>query len=122
MAVASAITKSIDEVDGASKWPYAVIAEALEAIPRTLAENCGANVIRTLTELRAKHSQPNFSGSTYGVNGNTGVVTDMTQLGIWEPYCVKTQTFKTAIESSCMILRIDDVVSGTRKKKQADGN
>jgi T-complex protein 1 subunit gamma len=39
------------------------------------------------------------------------------KLGIWEPYVVKTQTLKTAIESACLILRIDDVVSGTRKKK-----
>jgi len=44
-------------------------------------------------------------------------------LGIWEPYCVKTQTLKTAIESACLILRIDDVVSGTRKKKNTgEGN
>jgi chaperonin GroEL (HSP60 family) len=27
---------------------------AMEVIPRTLAQNCGANVIRTLTKLRAK--------------------------------------------------------------------
>jgi T-complex protein 1 subunit gamma len=117
LAVASAITRSADEIEGISKWPYAAVAEALESIPRTLAENCGANVIRTLTELRAKHSLPDNAGSTYGVNGITGSVADMNTLNIWEPYCVKTQTFKTAIESACMILRIDDVVSGTRKKK-----
>jgi T-complex protein 1 subunit gamma len=36
----------------------------------------------------------------------------MEELGIWEPFLVKSQTVKTAIESSCVILRIDDVVSG----------
>ncbi len=56
-------------------------------------------------------------GHTWGVNGITGESADMLKLGIWEPYCVKTQTLKTAIESACLILRIDDVVSGTRKKK-----
>ena len=36
---------------------------------------------------------------------------------------MKTQTLKTAIESACLILRIDDVVSGTRKKKNTgEGN
>ncbi|RYH01488.1 hypothetical protein EON65_48325, partial [archaeon] len=83
---------------------------------RTLAQNCGANVIRLLTELRTKHSQA--MGHTWGVNGVTGAAADMTTYGIWEPFCVKTQTFKTAIESACLIIRIDDVVSGTRKKKQ----
>jgi len=37
---------------------------------------------------------------------------------IWEPVVVKLQTFKTAIESSCMLLRIDDVVSGIKKRKE----
>ena len=102
--------------EGISKWPYAAIATALEVIPRTLAQNCGANVIRLLTELRTKHSQ-GVEGSAWGVDGTTGVAADMNKLGIWEPYCVKTQTLKTAIESACLILRIDDVVSGTRKKQ-----
>ena len=115
IAVSTAITKSVDTVEGISKWPYAAVAAALEVIPRTLAQNCGANVIRLLTELRTKHTQAD--GSSWGVNGTTGVAVDMYKLGIWEPYCVKTQTLKTAIESACLILRIDDVVSGTRKKK-----
>ena len=34
---------------------------------------------------------------------------------------MKAQTFKTAIEAACMILRIDDIVSGI-KKKQAPGS
>ena len=117
MAVANAISSSVDEVPSIAKWPYAAIASALEVIPRTLAQNCGANVIRSLTELRAKHSLPGGAGSTWGINGTTGEVVDMTKLGVWEPYVVKTQTLKTAIESACLILRIDDVVSGTRKKK-----
>lgn len=39
---------------------------------------------------------------------------------IWDAYNVKAQTFKTAIEAACMLLRIDDIVSGI-KKKQAPG-
>jgi len=122
MAISVAILKSMDEVEGISKWSYAAIGNALEVIPRTLAQNCGASVIRLLTDLRTKHTLPNFGGSTWGVNGTTGEIADMKNLSIWEPYCVKTQTLKTAIESACMILRIDDVVSGTRKKKAEGQN
>lgn len=119
IAVSSAITRSVDDIEGISKWPYAAVANALEVIPRTLAENCGANVIRLLTELRTKHSgAPTPQSSSWGVDGTTGAAADMYKLGIWEPYCVKTQTLKTAVESACLILRIDDVVSGTRKKQQ----
>ena len=115
LAISAALTGSVDSIEGIARFPYAAIAGALEVIPRTLAQNCGANVIRLLTELRTKHLTQD--GHNFGVNGTTGEMADMRKLGIWEPYCVKVQTMKTAIESACLILRIDDVVSGTRKTK-----
>ena len=60
--------------------------------------------------------QTEDEGSNFGVDGEKGTIADMRKLGVWEPYCVKAQTLKTAIESSCLILRIDDVVSGTRRR------
>ena len=36
---------------------------------------------------------------------------------IWEPLSVKQQVLKSALEASCMLLRIDDVVSGFKKPK-----
>lgn len=116
LAISAHLEATKDSVEGIAQWSYLAIAQALEVIPRTLAQNCGANVIRLLTELRTKHTQKEHN---WGVNGTTGQAADMYQLGIWEPYCVKTQTLKTALESACLILRIDDVVSGTRKKKAA---
>jgi len=89
------------------------VAEALEVIPSTLAQNCGANTVRLLTELRSKHAAGEH---TFGVNGTTGKLTDMSALHVWEPFSVKVQTLKTAIESATLLLRIDDVVSGMKKK------
>lgn len=37
---------------------------------------------------------------TWGINGETGQLSDMTELGIWEPLSVKLQTYKTAVEVS----------------------
>ena len=114
LAISKAILKNAEAVEGIQRFPYAAVAGALEVIPRTLAQNCGANVIRLLTELRTK--QLASDGHNFGVDGATGLVADMRLIGIWEPYIVKVQTLKTAIESANLILRIDDVVSGTRKK------
>ncbi|KAI5341782.1 hypothetical protein L3X38_009657 [Prunus dulcis] len=36
---------------------------------------------------------------------------------IWDAYNVKGQSFKTAIEAACLLLRIDDIVSGMKKKQ-----
>lgn len=59
-----------------------------EIIPRTLAQNCGANTIRTLTALRAKHAT---GLTTAGIDGETGEIVDMAVKGIWEPLAVKLQ-------------------------------
>ena len=45
-----------------------------------------------------------------------GTIVDMKELGVWEPYEVKAQTIKTAIESATLLLRIDDIVSGLAKR------
>lgn len=46
--------------------------------------------------LQAKHTQE--GSQTWGVNGETGALADMKELGIWEPLSVKLQTYKTAVE------------------------
>ena len=98
---------------------YKAAGEALEIIPRTLLENCGADIIRVQTQLRAKHA--GGANTQWGIDGEKGVLADMAELGVWEPVAVKQQTIKTAIESASMLLRIDEIVSGTHKpeKKRA---
>ena len=100
-------------ITGLVQKPFKSVANSLEAIPRTLAQNSGSNVVRLLTELRAKHSGED--GLYYGIDGNKGTIADMRTINVWEPLLVKTQVIKTAIESCCMLLRIDDVVSGIKK-------
>ena len=115
MALAHRLLAVVGGVAPASQKPFRAVAYALEAIPRTLASNCGADVVRLLTQLRAKHAEED--GQWFGVDGCAGVLADMRELGVWDPFLVKSQVVKTAIESCCMLLRIDDVVSGIKKKE-----
>ncbi len=115
MAVSRAITEEASKIEGVEQWPFRAIGSALEVIPRTLAQNCGANVIRTLTKLRAKHAEGE-DARTFGIDGEKGTIVDMKALGVWDPYAVKVQSIKTAVESATMLLRIDDIVSGLSKK------
>ena len=104
-------------ITGIHQWPFRALARSFEVIPRTLIQNCGANVIRTLTALRSKHAQD--GNLTWGVDGDNGNLVDMKQLGIWEPLSVKQQTYKTAMEvfkTAVLLLRIDDIVSGAKKQ------
>ncbi|RZC27692.1 T-complex protein 1 subunit gamma [Asbolus verrucosus] len=102
----------------ATHGPYRALAHALEIVPKTLAQNCGANTIRTLTALRAKHANhadPN-SPCSWGIDGESGEIVEQTATGLWEPLAVKLQTYKTAVETAILLLRIDDIVSGSKKK------
>merc|ERR1719309_1281175 len=116
MEVAHQLGQKGKSLNGVIQWPYKAVASALEVIPRTLAQNCGANTIRTLTALRAKHAQEAEKNVNWGINGETGDLANMAELGIWEPLAVKLQVYKTAIETAILLLRIDDIVSGSKKK------
>lgn len=120
MSVAQLLNEKAKTMTGIHQWPYRAIARALEVIPRTLIQNCGGNAIRTLTALRAKHATP--GNSTWGINGETGEPVDMKTLGVFEPLAVKLQTYKTAVETAILLLRIDDIVSGSKKKKDEGGD
>jgi T-complex protein 1 subunit gamma len=115
MEISARLEEYSKTLKGAAQWPVQALSQAFEVIPRTLAQNAGADVIKVVTELRAKHSQ---NGANFGINGMTGEICDMTTLNVWDPVEVKLQTYKSAMEVSCMLLRIDDVVSGIKKEKR----
>ena len=117
MALAHGLEEKSKTVEGVLQWPYKAIARALEVIPRTLIQNCGGSTIRQLTALRAKHAQSSDYW-TWGINGRTGELVDVAELDIWDPLSVRLQVIKTAIETSIMLLRIDDIVSGVKKREE----
>jgi len=79
-----------DKVEGVHQWPYKALASALEVIPRTLAQNCGGEVVRMLTELRSKHATgAPGDGLLYGIDGNAAKIANMDDIGIWDPVSVK---------------------------------
>lgn len=115
MALSVHLEQASKSIEGVQKWPFKSVASALEIIPRTLVQNCGGDPIRVLTDLRAKHAA-GTDNSSWGIDGIGGKIVDMKEYGVWEPAVIKSQTVKAAIESACMILRVDDIVSGLRNK------
>jgi chaperonin GroEL (HSP60 family) len=85
-------------------------AEAMEVIPKTLAENAGLDPIDMLVELRSQHEKGNKDS---GLNVYTGKVENMWKKGVIEPLRIKTQAINSATEAAIMILRIDDVLAAT---------
>ena len=88
-------------------------AEALEIIPRTLAENSGLDPIDKLVELKAAHEAGNKNA---GLDVYTGEIVDMWERGVIEPLRTKKQAISSAVEAATMILRIDDVIASKREE------
>ncbi|MCZ7356083.1 MAG: thermosome subunit beta [Candidatus Methanoperedens sp.] len=95
-------------LSGREQLAVTKFAEALEVIPRSLAENAGLDPINMIAEMRSEHEKGN---KTAGLNVFTGKVVDMMKEGVVEPLRVKTQAIDSATEAATMILRIDDVLS-----------
>lgn len=87
MELSCRLMAKASEIEGIQQWSYKALASSLEVIPRTLAQNCGCDVVRLLTELRAKHSQE--GGIHFGIDGNQGKIGNVEELDIWDPLAVK---------------------------------
>jgi thermosome len=96
------------KVGGREQLAVEAVADALEVIPKTLAENAGLDPIDILVKLRASHES---NGKNMGIDVFDGELKDMIASGITEPVVVKLQAVKSAAESAAMILRIDDVIA-----------
>ncbi|MFH0862064.1 MAG: thermosome subunit beta [Candidatus Altiarchaeota archaeon] len=107
--VAQKLRKYADSVGGREQLAVNAFADAIEIIPRTLAESAGMDAIDTLVKLRQKHETKN--GQDYGVNVEEASVEDMWKKGVIEPLKIKTQAVQSASEAAEMILRIDDVIA-----------
>merc|ERR1719498_1296141 len=116
MELASRLKEKAKTIEGTRQYAYRAVADALEVIPRSLAHNCGADVVRVMTDLRSRHASQN--GLNWGIDGHKGVVADVKELGIMDTFAVKKQTLRTAVEAAAMLLRIDDIISGLSKKNR----
>lgn len=117
-AIETELSKKLQEysgsVGGREQLAVKAFAEALEVIPRTLAENAGLDPIDVLVNLREKHAK---DGAAFGLDVFSGNVVDMEKAGVLEPLRVKEQAIKSASEAAVMILRIDDIIAATELRK-----
>jgi thermosome len=113
--MAKELRKYAINVGGREQLAIESFADAIEVIPKALAENAGLEPVDVIVELRAAHEKTD--GQHKGVNVFNGKVENMRDKGVVEPLVVKEQAVKSATESAAMILRIDDVIAATKPKE-----
>ena len=112
--IAKELRKYATKVGGREQLAVEAFADAVEVIPRALAENAGLEPIDILVELRSRHDTA--EGKNIGINVFTGKLQNSIENGVIEPIVVKEQAIKSAAESAAMILRIDDVITSKSPK------
>ncbi len=114
--VALELRKYAESISGKEQIVVKAFADAMEVIPRALAENSGLDSIEVMSELVSKHKE----GEKYtGINVLTGKAVNMMKEGVIEPLRVKKQAIKSAIEAATMILRIDDIIAAKGLEEKA---
>ncbi len=109
--IAKELRKYSESVGGREQLAISAFANAMDVIPKTLAENAGIDPINILVELRSQHDK----GIKWaGIDVFKNKVQDMFKQGVVEPIKIKTQAIKSASEAAEMILRIDDVISASK--------
>ncbi len=106
--LASRLRDYADSVTGREQLAVEAFADALELVPRVLAENAGLDSIDTLVDLRAAHED---GDSRAGLNVFSGEVEDTFEAGVVEPAHAKEQAISSATEAANLVLKIDDIIS-----------
>ena len=113
ISIARGLKEYADSISGREQLAVSAFAEALEVVPKTLAENAGMDSIDALVDLRAAHEKSLYMG----LDVFKGEVTDMYRAGVIEPHRVKKQAIQSAAEAAEMLLRIDDVIASSAAKE-----
>ena len=113
-AMAKSLRDYAEQFSGREQLAILAFSEAMEVIPRTLAENAGLDPIDMLVALRSAHEA---GQTTAGVDVFQGKIVDMLAAGVIEPLKIKTQAVTSASEAAEMIIRIDDVVAAGKLEK-----
>jgi len=113
MEVAKVLKEYAETLPGREQLAVMCFAEALEAVPTTLAENAGLDPIDIISELRARHEKGEIWA---GVEVHEGKVKNMKEVGVFEPIAVKKQIIKSCTEAASMLLKIDDMIASGKMK------
>ncbi|QLC33773.1 thermosome subunit [Halarchaeum sp. CBA1220] len=108
IVVADRIRSEAASIEGRAQLAADAFADALDALPRTLAENTGMDPIDALVDLRAANESGRAGLIT---SGERGEIADPVAHGVLDPAAVKREALASATDAATMIVRIDDIIA-----------
>ncbi|KAI1788907.1 chaperonin Cpn60/TCP-1 family [Ganoderma leucocontextum] len=116
MLMSCAVEEEVRKVQGKKAIAAEAFGRALRMIPIILADNAGYDSSDLVAKLRAAHYE---GKSDAGLDMNEGTVGSMLTLGVTESYKLKRQVVISASEAAEMILRVDDILRATPRRREA---
>jgi thermosome len=114
VAVAAALRDAARGVEGRKQLAVEAFADAVEAVPRTLATNAGLDPIDALVDLRSRHERVGEGRAGVVTEGGEARAGDPVAAGILDPVAVKREALAAAAQAATIVLRIDDVIAADR--------
>ena len=95
-----------DATQGLDHYAVRKFAEALNVVPRTLAENSGADPTAAMHALHVSHAP----SPTMVFDIEEGVPRDSVVAGVFDLYATKLNAFRLAVAAAIFILKVDQIV------------
>jgi len=98
---------------GLEQYSINKFAEALEIIPRVLAENSGVKPKEVISKLYAAHSEGN-KNMGFDIDGESGDIKDCLESNVLDLMLAKKWALKYATNAACTVLRVDQIIMAKR--------
>ena len=104
LALSRKLREEAKRESGLEQYAIDKFAEALEIIPRVIAENSGLNSTDTLSNLHAAHASGN-SAAGVDIEGDAQVK-DLSGDGIFDLHGTKSSAMQLLVDAACTVLRV----------------
>jgi len=111
--IARQVTQWGETHPGLEQYSIKKFGEALEVIPRVLADNSGVNAKETISKLYAAHNEGKKNVG-FDIDAESGEVKDCLEAGVLDLMVGKYWALKYATNAACTILRVDQIIMAKR--------
>ncbi|KAI8804688.1 chaperonin Cpn60/TCP-1 family [Cladochytrium replicatum] len=98
-----------DKTAGLNQYSIKKFAEALEVVPRTLADNAGMDSTEVLSKLYAAHQHEKLAAGVNIESEDNGVL-DTSEKGILDVLSIKKWALKLATQAALTVLSVDQII------------
>jgi len=120
VALARSLRRYAETIPGREQLSVNAYADALEVIPRILAENAGLDPLDILIQVVA-HQTEQDKGHCFAFDMEAKALSNMVEQGIVEPLRISRQAIAGSTQAAISVLRIDDILWAKQEATIPDG-